>query len=271
MPFTRQRAEGRVALRVERMGAASGVRSVAEAGSARVRFPNVRDGVPEAVLINTAGGLAAGDRFTTAIDVAPGAEIVATSAAAEKVYRSGDGATTTDVAAHATVAEGGTLAWLPQETILFDRARLRRRLDADLAPDATALLFEAVAFGRAAMDERVREGLYEERWRIRRGGRLVYADTFRLEGPIADLLARPAVAAGGRALATLLYVAPDAETRLEEARGVLDGARSECGASAWDGLLAIRWLSPDIATLRSDAARFMQSFRGRPLPRVWHL
>lgn len=251
------------------MGSASLVRGVAESGSARVRFPTVRDGVPEAVLINTAGGIVGGDAFETRLALAAGAELVATTAAAEKAYRS-DGAASRLLTA-ATLGAGARLHWLPQELILFDRARLERRLELDMAADATALLFEATVFGRAARGERVEEGLFEERWRVRRGGRLVYADTFRLEGRVAGHLDRPAVAGGHRALATLLYVAPDAEARLEEARDALAGGSPECGASAWSGCLLVRWLAADVAALRRDAARFMRLFRGRPLPRVWHL
>ena len=267
--IARQRAHGRVAISCERMGAASGIRRLAEAGSARARLPNVTDGVPEAVLINTAGGIASGDLFETEIAIAEGASLVVATSAAEKVYRS-EGETSR-IHTRAELAPGARIDWLPQETILYDRARLVRRLDVALDPTATALLFEATMFGRAAHDEVVRRGAYEDRWRVSRGGRLVYADTFRLNGGIAEALAGPAIANGNRALASLLYVAPDAEARIEEARGHLDGAASECGASAWHGMLLVRWLAPDIATLRRDVVRFMYPFRGRPLPRVWHL
>lgn len=251
------------------MGEASGIRRLAESGSARARLPNVPGGPPEAVLINTAGGIAGGDVFETEIAVAENAHLVVTNAAAEKVYRS-EGATSA-IRTGATLAPGARLDWVPQETILFDRSRLVRRLDVSLDASATAFLFEATVFGRAAHDEIVREGAYEDRWRVRRDERLVYADTFRLDGAIAEALARPTIANGNRALASLLYVAPDAEARIEEARGHLDGAASECGASAWNGMLLVRWLAPDIATLRADVVRFMNPFRGRPLPRVWHL
>lgn len=251
------------------MGAASGIRRLAEAGSARARLPAVRDGIPEAVLINTAGGIAGGDVFETQVEVAGEARLVVTTAAAEKVYRSGG--ELSEIRTRLVLGPGARLDWLPQETILFDRSRLRRRLDVTLDETATALLFEATVFGRAAHDEILREGAYEDHWRVARAGRLVYADSFRLEGRIAETLARPAVAAGRRALASLLYAAPDAESRLEEARAHLDGAGCECGASAWGGLLLVRWLAPEIAMLRRDVARFMNAFRGRPLPRVWHL
>ncbi|NNM73588.1 urease accessory protein UreD [Enterovirga sp. DB1703] len=266
----RQRADARIALAVARLdGAVTRVTRIAESGSARLRLPKADGPALEAVTINTGGGIAAGDRFAAEIEVGAGAELVVTTAAAEKVYRSdGD---TAEIATAVRVAHGGRLDWIPQETILFDEARLRRSLEVELEPGASALLFEATVFGRAAFGEAMRSGAYEERWRIRRGGRLVFADTLRITGSIAERLAKPSVAAGRRALATLLYVAPDAESRIEEARAALEGALCECGASAWNGLLALRFLSPDVETLRRDTARFMLAFRGRPMPRVWHL
>jgi urease accessory protein len=168
-----------------------------------------------------------------------------------------------------TLAAGADVAWCPQETILFDRAHVRRRVDVDLAADARLLLFEPVVFGRAARGEEVREGFFEDCWRIRREGRLVYADTLRFDGPITDMLDRPAVGGGARALATCLYVAPDAEGRLEEARALLKASRCSAGASAWNGLLAFRFLARGGAELRRDAAQFLEGFRGCALPRVW--
>jgi urease accessory protein len=265
-PAVRQRAHGRVALSVARLGAATRPVRIAESGALRVRLPRVAGAALEGVLINTAGGVACGDRFEVEAFVGPGADLVLATPAAEKVYRS-DGATA-EIAIQVTLEEGAGLAWLPQETILFDTARLRRRLDADLAADARLLVFESVVFGRSAFSEEVVSGFFEDRWRIRRAGRLVYADTLRLSGAIAARLDRPAIAAGARALATVLYVAPDAEARLDEARDVLSGSTCATGCSAWNGLLAVRFLAHDAAALRASAIRFIEAFRG-PLPRVW--
>jgi urease accessory protein len=262
----RQRAQGRVALSVARLGAATRPVRIAESGALRVRLPRVAGAALEGVLINTAGGVACGDRFEVEALVGPGADLVLATPAAEKVYRS-DGATA-ETAIRVKLDEGAGLAWLPQETILFDTARLRRRFDADLAADARLLVFESVVFGRSAFGEDVATGFFEDRWRIRRGGRLVYADTLRLASPIAAGLDRPAIAAGARALATALYVAPDAEARLDEARGFLSGSTCTSGCSAWNGLLAVRFLAHDAGALRASAIRFIEAFRG-PLPRVW--
>ncbi|VUD73013.1 Urease accessory protein UreD [Methylobacterium symbioticum] len=271
----RQRSVGRVALRVAAPGGSPGparIVDLAEAGPLRLRFPNRAPGAveTEAVLVNTAGGGACGDDFTVDLTLEPGARLAFTSTAAEKLYRS-DGPVSR-LANRVVVEAGARLAWLPQETILFDRARVRRSFAADLAADAQLLVFEAVAFGRAARGEVLRAGLFEDVWRVRRAGRLVYADTLRLEGALGDLLARPAIGGGAGACATLLDLSPGAEAGLERARATLEAARIEgveAGASAWNGHLALRWLAPSIAPLRTSAARFLEAWRGLPLPRVW--
>jgi urease accessory protein len=254
---------------VEQLGGRTILRRKAEAGSARVRLPRVPGPGLEAVLINTAGGLAEGDRMTTGIETGPGADLVLTTPAAEKVYKSEGDTTSVDVALR--LGSGARLDWLPQETILFDRARLARRLSVEMAPDATLLLFEATVFGRAAHAEQVEEGFFEDRWRIRRDGRLIFAEALRLSGDIHNRLSLPTVANGARAIAMLLYIAPDAMARVDQAREFLEGAAGECGAGAWNGILGLRFLAPDIETLRRDAARVLTGLAARPLPRVWHL
>ncbi|GJD81529.1 urease accessory protein UreD [Methylobacterium gregans] len=266
----RQRSVGHVALLAEGPGPAR-LRDLAEAGPLRLRFPR-RHGADEteAVLVNTAGGVACGDRFSVAIDLAAEARLCFTSTAAEKIYRS-DGPISR-IENRVRLGPGARLAWLPQETILFDRVRVRRSFEADLAPDAALLIFEAVAFGRTARGETLGAALFEDAWRVRRAGRLVYADALRLDGAVGALLARPAIGGGAAACATLLDLSPGAEARLDEARGLLDGAATlgvETGASAWNGHLVVRMLAPAIGPLRSLAARFLEAYRAAPLPRVW--
>jgi urease accessory protein len=238
---------------------------VHEDGSLRVRFPNVEAGAAlEAVLVNTAGGMTGGDRFAIEVALDDGANAVVGTAAAEKIYRSTG--LDTEVAVTLTASAGATLAWLPQETILFDRARLARRIDVGLADDASLLLCEAVVFGRAAMGETVTQGRLVDRWRLCRGGRLVFAETMRLDGAIAAKLAAPAVAAGAHALATLL-VAPGNDAIIETVRS-LDFA-GEVGVSAWNGLAVVRCCARDGAALRHDIIRILTALGRCELPRLW--
>ena len=174
------------------------------------------------MFVNTAGGIAGGDRFDIDIAAGEGARLTLTTAAAEKVYRAPDAAAQLNIALKAEA--GAHLGWLPQETILFDRARVSRRIDIDLAEDASLLLCEIVVFGRSAMGERMLQGEFVDRWRLRRGGRLVFAETVRLDGDIGEKLARPAVANGGVAIGTALIV-PGDEALVERIREAVEFVR----------------------------------------------
>ena len=88
----------------------------------------------------------------------PGASLLAGTAAAEKIYRS-TGPDADDFSSPSMPRPAATCLWLPQETILFDRARLARRIDVDLADDASLFMAEAVVFGRSAMGEAVQQAV----------------------------------------------------------------------------------------------------------------
>jgi urease accessory protein len=259
------RAAGGVRVAIGRTARGSAPLTIAESGGYRVRFPRAA-GSCEGVLINTGGGMAGGDRMSIAVGIAEGARAVLTTQAAEKLYRS-DGPET-EIAVDIALGPESRLDWLPQEQILFDGARLRRRLDVELAASAALTLVESVVFGRLAMGEVADSGSFRDRWRIRRAGRLVFAEDVRLESP-RQTLARKAVGDGGRALATVLHLAGDAEARRDAARAALEDARCECGVGAWNGMLVARFLSPDPQALRADLARFLEFFRGTPMPRSW--
>jgi urease accessory protein len=264
--FAANRAIGRVTLCAKWAEGATRRDRVHEQGAWRVRCPGRPAPELEAMIINTAGGMAGGDELALDFAAGPGARLVVTGAAAEKVYRALDSETT--ITARLDVAAGGELAWLPQETILFDRARLRRSIEVDLAADARLLLAEAVIFGRSGMGETVAEGCLLDRWRVRRGGRLIHAETLRLDGSVAAKLTQSAVAKGGIAVANVLSV-PGDEVLVTAVRAASRECRGEVGASAWNGLAVVRLVAADGAALRHDLACILGSIRGGRLPRLW--
>lgn len=222
----------------------------------------------EGVLLNTGGGVVGGDRVLHCIYAGERASVAIATPAAERIYRSsGESAC---ISVDLTLKAGSTLAWLPQETILYDNARLVRDLSVDMPSNATALLLEITVFGRRSMCEAVANGLWTDRWRVRRDGRLIFAENNQIDGPIASLMGKAAIAGGGHIIATSLYIAPDAESHLAAVRMALGGTQN-VGASAWNGLLCIRAISNDLETLRSTLSRAITTMRGAPMPRVWGL
>jgi urease accessory protein len=264
--FAANRAIGSVRFDVHLVDGVTRRRHLHESGSLRVRFPSPEAQGLSAVFVNTAGGTAGGDRFDIDIAADEGSRLTVTTAAAEKVYRSHGPVARLNIALKA--AADSHLAWLPQETILFDQARVERRIDIDLADSASLLLCEIVVLGRAAMGERMRHGQFIDRWRVRRGGRLIFAETVRLDGEIGEKLGRRAVANGGAAVGTALIV-PGDEITVQRIREASDTFGGEVGISAWNGFAMARFCAQDAARLRADMMTVLGRAGGSALPRLW--
>ena len=264
--FAANRARGAVAFDVHVVDGVTRRGQLYESGSLRVRFPSPEAEGLSAVFVNTAGGVAGGDRFDIDIATGEAARLTVTTAAAEKVYRSHGPSSHIGIALK--VAARSHLAWLPQETILFDDARVSRQIDIDLAADASLLLCEIVVFGRTAMGEQMKRGSFTDRWRVRRGGELVFAETVRLDGDIRGALARSASTKGGAAIGTALIVPGDEAViaRIREASGLF---RGEVGVSAWNGFAMARFCAQDGAMLRADMMTVLSRAGTSPLPRLW--
>jgi urease accessory protein len=264
--FAANRARGAVRFDVRQVDGLTRRHHLHESGSLRVRFPSPEDDGLSAVLVNTAGGIAGGDRFDIDLTTGQGTRLTLTTAAAEKIYRAEGAAAELNVTLKAEARSH--LSWLPQETILFDRARIKRRFAIDLSEDASLLLCEIVVFGRLAMGEVVRSGEFFDHWRLRRGGRLVFAENIRLDGDIGEKLASPAIAKGGVALGTALIV-PGDEALLEKIRELSESFGGEVGLSAWNGFAMARFCAQDAARLRADMMAVLGRASGSALPRLW--
>lgn len=263
-----QRAHGHAHVTFARQGDATRLKELGQSGSAKIRLPKTHGSPPVAVFLNTAGGLTGGDRIEFDATAGPGAHAVLTTQAAERVYRSIDGPA--EVASALRAEEDAVLEWLPQETILFDRAALQRSLTVDLAAGARLLAIESLVLGREAMGEDVHTLGFRDRWRIRRGGRLIHAEDLCLKGDVAGLTAEAAVLSGRVAFATVLYAGPLAEAMLPKVRAALGGALG--GASQWNGKLVARLAAEDGYSLRKCLIPVISALRGgAAVPKVWNL
>ena len=265
-----QRSEGEGCIAVALHSGSSVLKVLNQTGCAQIRLPRRHNGSAiDAVLINTSGGLAGGDRLNWAVDVEAGAQAVVTTQACERAYRSlGDPAR---VRVSLTVGEGARIDWLPQETILYDGSALERRLEANVAPGGTLLVAEAVLLGRLAHGERVKSAAFHDRWRIRRAGRLVFAEETRLDGKVDAIAAGAATLGGAAAYASMALISDDADTLLESVRAQLSGAGDVFGgASAFDGKLVCRMVAKDGLALRHALIPVLTVLRaGQSLPRLW--
>jgi urease accessory protein len=237
-----------------------------ETGGLRWRFP--RSSSPcEAAIVNTGGGVAGGDSYSVSLTLSEGAEVEATTPSAERIYRS-DGPAAA-ITTRLSLGRSARLFWLPQETLMFEGARLERRLEVETSSEASFIIAETLVFGRLAMGESQIDASVRDSWRVRREGRLVFADETRLEHAGATL-DRKAVGAGARAMSTIVASAPNIEVRLPDLRAALTAESSvvESGASAFDGLIVVRLLAASSDRLRGALLTSIVALGGRK-PRLW--
>ncbi|RUT35085.1 urease accessory protein UreD [Arsenicitalea aurantiaca] len=268
LPPRHQRARGEGRISAAPRDGRTRLRTLYQEGCAKIRLPNAHGRAIEAVMINTAGGLCGGDAVQWGVEADAGASMVLTTQACERVYRSTGPVAT--LGTRISVGADAHVDWLPQETILFEDARLDRSLEIDLAPGASVCALEAVLLGREAMGEGARNAHLRDRWRIRREGRLVHAESTLLS---ADALERDGLSLldGAIAFATLVYIGPGADRRLEPVRAALPaGARA--AASLIGEKLVLRALAPSGLALRRIIAPTVAIMSGAgSLPRLWHL
>jgi urease accessory protein len=269
-----QRAEGSGRIVLSYSDGGTRIMDVCQRAPIRIMFPRTAGGaVEEAVLINTAGGIAGGDRLETGVTALANSSIAVTSQAAEKVYRALNepARITTRLKAY----ELAKLAWLPQETIVFDRGRLRRETEIELSSTAELLALEWLVLGRTAHGEDMVGGHITDSWRVKKDDRLIWADSFRITDEIFAHLHRKALLSNCGAVGTLIYSGPDADARLEFLRDVVRSLECQCAATSVGGLIIVRFAAKVLYDLRVALHNFLEQFSrelgGGPfrVPKMW--
>lgn len=244
------------------------LKNLRQEGSYRASFPRHSKGNIETVIINTAGGVTSGDKFTTTITAHENSQISITTQAAERIYRARD-TLVGEIQTSLCLQKNAQLYWLPQETILFDGARLKRRLDVDLHSSAKFLMVEPLVFGREASGEKLLSGMLDDRVSISSNGQPIYIDRIKLKDNITDQLMRPALANNSHAVVSIVLVKPNAKLLLEPVRALLP---QKAGASLLnDNILVVRMLAQDSYEMRTATFPILTLLTHNTVPKNWRL
>ena len=244
------------------------LKNLRQEGSYRASFPRHSKGNIETVIINTAGGVTSGDKFTTTITAHESSQISITTQAAERIYRARD-TLVGEIQTSLCLEKNAQLYWLPQETILFDGARLKRRLDVDLHSSAKFLMVEPLVFGREASGEKLLSGMLDDRVSISSNGQPIYIDRIKLKDNITDQLMRPALASNSHAVVSIVLVKPNAKLLLEPVRALLP---QKAGASLLnDNILVVRMLAQDSHEMRTATFPILTLLTHNTVPKNWRL
>jgi urease accessory protein len=266
---TFQRARGTLNISaVCAAGDQSRLTNLRQQGSYRAIFPRSVNGTIDAVIINTAGGITGGDSFSTKVTANAHAKISVTTQAAERIYRATD-EIAGSMQTRLEVKSNAQLYWLPQETILYEGSRLRRRLEVEVARDSKFLMVEPLVFGRQASGEILDSCSLDDIVCITTEGTPIYVDRIKLDGDVALILKRSAVADGLLAMASIVLVDKMAKVMIDGVRKLLP---SSGGASLLaDNILAVRLLCADSFALRTALLPILTHLTQNAVPKNWRL
>jgi urease accessory protein len=221
------------------------------------------------IIVHPPGGIAGGDRLDISASVERDAWAQITSPGAAKWYRAaGPAYQQLDL----RVAAGGTLEWLPQETIIFSAAQAQLRTSIDLAGDARLFYWDVVALGRPASGERFDLGHFQAQLDIRRDGQLLWHERQRIVGD-DGLLDSPIGLDGQPVFATLLVTGEIDAQLLEQCRSLPHEVRGDL--TQLPGLLVARCLASEALLARGWLIELWRLLRpallGRDAvpPRIW--
>lgn len=219
-------------------------------------------------LLHPPGGVVAGDDLRIGMTAGTGAEALVTTPAAGKFYRSEGPVARQSVALD--IGQGAGLEWLPQETIVYEGARMVSQVRIDLGRAARFIGWEMLALGRPAAGEGFARGEAVSAWQIRREGQPLYLERLCLD----SIAFRANWGLRGRAACGTLFASPASNGSLAAVRELI-GEDPGRGVTLIDDLLICRASEPGTDGLRRFFQRVWEAIRpeviGRPacIPRIW--
>lgn len=274
-------------LRLEFAAGATGTR-LAECehkGPLRVQrlFHPDPDGTAHCYLLHPPGGVVLGDQLTIEAGIRSGSALLTTPSAG-RFYGVGDFSELQEQDVHLTAADGASLAWLPQETILFSGSNGRLHNEINLDAGARLSYWDIVVLGRPAAGERFTAGSVEQKLRVRRGGRVALEERLALRA--GDRFSQSAMGLRGASTWGTCLLAGDTSTvDARELEGLQRNWLADVNNGHLEGsffvsqrldILIARYLGEDAAECRHGFSALWRAFSEqtngvRPSePRIWH-
>ncbi len=238
-------------------------------GSSKAIIPNVDEDLNQMILINTAGGITSGDKFSTCIEL-DNSFLCTSSQAAEKIYKGLNNPGNINV--EINVKNNSCIYWLPQEMILFNNCNIKRNINVNISKCSNLLMCESIIFGRTSMKEKFTKGLYLDFWQISQNEKLVHTEALNTDGYDASVFSKVATFNSNCALNTIIGVGKEILNKAEIIKKNLkENSMSTSEISIWDEKLIIRTMSIDNYHLRFAVKNILSYFFKKNIPKIWSM
>ena len=233
--------------------------------------------VCHSVILHTAGGIVGGDKLSCNFHLQSQAKALITTAAANKIYRSNGLQARQNI--EIKIDNHACLEWLPQESIVFNRANYQQDIRIELAKEANFISWEITRFGRTARGEKFVRGEWRSHIEIWRENKPLWIDRQYLPGS-EEIFHSPHALAGKPIVGTLVYIGQPVSTEIiQQARSLWEPlcSSSSYGVTRLENGLLCRYRGNSTTEVRNwfisvwHLLRISFLNRTSCLPRVWML
>ena len=261
-----QRAKGKLKISFINSDAETSIYDLHQSGALKVLIPKAKSKHAEAVLINTGGGIVAGDSLSIEVTSYENTNTWITTQASEKVYKSNGELSLLETKIN--LGDDSILFWCPKETILFNNSKFKRNLDFNIKSSSKMLVIENIVFGRLASGELNADCYFFDQWRIKRDEKLIFAENFLFEDKKS--MYRNTNLGEYRSLMNIMYISHDAKNYLNKMRNIISTGDLFGEASHWNDFISLRALAKNPIEFNKVIEQILILFAGEKskIPRI---
>ena len=239
-----------------------------QSGCSKILNPNSYNENNELVFINTAGGITCNDTLEAKINLV-NSDVSISTQAAEKIYAGigNDATINIDIS-----LRNSDLYWLPKELILFDRSKLKRRINLYLDTNSNVLFCETSIFGRKAMSEKIQNISYSDIWKVFINSKIKHVESINMSNNVNNNLNNKFTFSNHAAVSTILIFGPIVEVVKNDLNKIVKTIDTiNCELSIWDNKLIIRSIAHDNYELKKTLNFILENIIYDKLPKSWYL
>ena len=164
------------------------------------------------------------------------------------------------------------LYWLPKELILFNRSKLKRRINVDLDDKSNLFFCETSIFGRKAMSEQIQNISYSDIWKIFINSKMKHVESINMSHNAMHNLNNKFTLNNHAAISTILVFGPLVESIKNDLTKIVETIDNvNCELSMWDNKLIIRSIANDNYELKKTLNFILENIIYDKLPKSWYL